>query len=96
MQGAPLLSALWQCMLEPGNNVQEPWLQRGPTWIDFAPSWNRTIEDSWQNRIFMVEFENYTIDLGRMVQTNRTSLRERPVRRVLTEAVPDPTMMLAD
>jgi hypothetical protein len=82
-------------MLEPANNVQEPWLQRGPTWIDFAPSWNRTIEDSWQNRVFMVEFENYTIDLGRMVQTNRTSLRERPVRRVLTETVPDP-MMLAD
>ena len=75
--------------------MQEPWLQRGPTWVDFAPSWNQTIEEAFQNRVFMVEFENYTIDLGRMVQTNRTSLRERPVRRVLTETVPDP-MMLAD
>ena len=95
MQPAPLLSALWQCMIEPGNNVQEPWLQRGPTWVDFAPSWNQTIEEAFQNRAFMVDFENYSIDLGRMAQRNRTSLRERPVRRVLTETVPDP-MMLAD
>ena len=79
-------------MLEPGNDndMEEPWLQQGPTWIDYAPSWNIPIERAFQLRMLQVVFDDYTIDLVRMVQTNQNTLRERPVRRVLTESVPQP------
>jgi len=79
-------------MLEPGteNDMEEPWLQQGPTWIDYAPSWNDPIERAFQLRMLQVVFDDYTIDLVRMVQTNQNTLRERPVRRVLTESVPQP------
>jgi hypothetical protein len=72
--------------------MEEPWLQQGPTWIDYAPSWNQTIERAFQFRLLTVVFDHYTIDLVRMVQTNQNTLRERPVRRALTETVPEPAM----
>jgi hypothetical protein len=66
----------------------------GPTWVDYSPYVTGVLEFNalrgrWRVVVYFHAFGTYLFDLGRMVQVNQRTGRQRPIRRLtVTHAAP--------
>ena len=85
-QPAQPVVAIWQCC----TRSPHPWVPLGATWVDYVPDINDIIESRARegNWVFELYFETndtvYVFDLVLMVQRNKTTGRERALRRCVT------------
>ncbi len=78
------VTAAWGWQANVGGPMSQ--YECGASWIDFSPDLIRNLEAAWgaNQQTISYEFQNtqYEIDLPAGIQTNKTSGKVRPIRRV--------------